>query len=300
MDCTVYTIIVTYNAMPWIDRCLVSLRKSTKSSIPVVIDNASSDGCVEYIRENYPEVVLFPQNSNLGFGQANNIGFKYALANQADYVLLLNQDAALHPKALELLLRQSDGKSLFSPLHCNGDGSQIDYMVKHATLLKAKNTLLDDLLLGKPKPIYEIGEICAACWLMPVSLLRTVGGFNPLFFHYGEDNNYYQRLKYHGVLVFLVPQALMFHNREIHGNMTAYKRRWIYRRLLLVATNINLSLLKRIKSYFEILKDCYVHALWKKQYIPGLFICNFVCLLFQYQKLMCCRKQDIVIGTTWI
>lgn len=286
--------------MAWIDRCLTSLRQSTIKSVPVVIDNASSDGSVEYIRKNYPEVVLFPQKKNLGFGQANNVGFKYALEHDADYVLLLNQDAALHPDALELLLQQSDGKSLFSPLHCNGDGSRIDYMVKNATLFKAKNTLVDDFLLAKPKQIYEIGEICAACWLMPVSMLRTIGGFNPLFFHYGEDNNYYQRLKYHGIPVFLVPQALMYHNREVHGNMTVYKKKWIYRRLLFVATNINLSLLKRIRSYLEVLKDCYVHALWKKQYIPGLFLCEMFNVLFKYNKILNSRKQDVTIGANWL
>lgn len=296
----IYIIIVTYNAMAWIDRCLTSLRQSTIESVPVVIDNASSDGSVEYIRKNYPEVVLFPQKKNLGFGQANNVGFKYALEHDADYVLLLNQDAALHPDALELLLQQSDGKSLFSPLHCNGDGSRIDYMVKNATLFKAKNTLVDDFLLAKPKQIYEIGEICAACWLMPVSMLRTIGGFNPLFFHYGEDNNYYQRLKYHGIPVFLVPQALMYHNREVHGNMTVYKKKWIYRRLLFVATNINLSLLKRIRSYLEVLKDCYVHALWKKQYIPGLFLCEMFNVLFKYNKILNSRKQDVTIGANWL
>lgn len=296
----IYIIIVTYNAMPWIDRCLTSLRQSTIESVPVVIDNASSDGSVEYIQKNYPEVVLFPQKKNLGFGQANNIGFKYALEQKADYVLLLNQDAALHPDALELLLQQSDGKSLFSPLHCNGDGSRIDYMVKNATLLKAKNTLVDDFLLAKPKQIYEIGEICAACWLMPVSMLRTIGGFNPLFFHYGEDNNYYQRLKYHGIPVFLVPQALMFHDREVHGNMTVYKRKWIYRRLLFAATNINLSLLRRIESYMEVLKDCYVHALWKKQYVPGLFACEMLNLLLKYRKILFSRKQDVTIGSNWL
>ena len=295
----IYTIIVTYNAMPWIDRCLTSLWQSTIKSVPVVIDNASSDGSVEYIRKNYPEVVLFPQKKNLGFGQANNVGFKYALEHDADYVLLLNQDAALHPDALELLLQQSDVKSLFSPLHCNGDGSKIDYIVKIATISKAQK-LVDDFLLAKPKQIYEIGEICAACWLMPVSMLKTIGGFNPLFFHYGEDNNYYQRLKYHGIPVFLVPQALMYHDREVHGNMTAYKKRWLYRRLLFVATDINLSLSKRIKSYIKVLKECYLHALWEKQYLPGLFACEMLNLLLKYRKILFSRKQDVTIGPNWL
>ena len=104
----IYTIIVTYNGLQWMDFCLGSLRASTVQTTPIIIDNNSSDKTVEYIRANYPECVILDNNKNLGFGRANNMGLSYALKNNADYVLLLNQDAAIAPNMLELCLSQSD------------------------------------------------------------------------------------------------------------------------------------------------------------------------------------------------
>ena len=112
----IFTIIVTYNGHKWVDFCLGSLRASTVQTIPLVIDNGSTDGTLDYIREHYPEAVLFPQEKNLGFGQANNVGIRYALAHGADYCLLLNQDAAISADSIELMLAQSDGESLLSPI----------------------------------------------------------------------------------------------------------------------------------------------------------------------------------------
>lgn len=164
----IYTIIVTYNAMQknWIDCCMKSLKESTIPSIPIIIDNCSTDGTRLHIPSRYPDALWFPQNRNLGFGQANNIGIKYALENDADYVLLLNQDASLEKKALQLMLEASDGQSLISPIHLNGDGSRIDDLF-HCSLRNARNSMDDDLIIGhKLQKSYETGEICAACWLI--------------------------------------------------------------------------------------------------------------------------------------
>lgn len=301
MDCTIYTIIVTFNAMPWIDRCLVSLRKSTKSSIPVVIDNASSDGCVEYIRENYPEVVLFPQNSNLGFGQANNIGFKYALANQADYVLLLNQDAALHPKALELLLQQSDGVSLLSPMHFNGEGTHLDYNFKSTLLASAKeNDLMDDLILNKCVSQYQVEMVCAACWLLPISLLKTIGGFDPLFFHYGEDDNYLHRLKFHDIKRKVIPQAFMYHARERQGNMKAFRSKIILRHFLMLGANINLGFWERFIGYLYVLKRCYLEYLPTGRYLPGNFTLSFIAYIMKSLRVVKSRQINKNKGENWL
>ena len=63
-----------------------------------------------------------------------------------------------------------------------------------------KNTLWDDMLVSnKLKNSYEMTEICAACWFMPQKLIKKIGGFNPLFYHYSEDSNYYKRMLYHQV-----------------------------------------------------------------------------------------------------
>src|SRR5690554_3011962 len=93
-------VIVTFNALPYIQECL----DSCKGSNIVVVDNASTDKTVTYIQTNFPHVQLFPQKQNLGFGQANNLGIRFALNNGADYVFLLNQDAYLEEGCLETLL----------------------------------------------------------------------------------------------------------------------------------------------------------------------------------------------------
>src|SRR5690606_23565222 len=94
-------IIVTYNGMPWIQKCLASC----KDHQIVVVDNNSTDGTVAFINENFAKVQLMPQKENLGFGQANNIGIAYALEQGAVYVFLLNQDAYLQADCIEKLIQ---------------------------------------------------------------------------------------------------------------------------------------------------------------------------------------------------
>jgi len=298
----IYAVIVTFNAMHhhWADRCLESLRQSTMPVTPILVDNASTDGTRTHIPEHYPEVVWLPQDYNLGFGQANNIGINYALQHEADYVLLLNQDAAIAPDALFLMTAISDSGSLISPLHLNGDGTKLDFMFSES-IRRSKNAMLDDLLVNqKLSQYYESSEICAACWLMPIGLINKIGGFNPLFFHYSEDNNYYHRLIYHHVRTLLVPQARMFHDRHLQGNIKAFNHKHLYRDLLLEATNINHSFGKRCIRFIKILFHCYSYDLPKKHYIPGKWLFEMGRLTTHARAIYCSRKTERLIGKNWL
>lgn len=82
--------------MQWLQKCL----DSCKGYQVIIVDNNSTDGTVSFIKENFPNIHLIPQTENLGFGQANNIGIKYALEQRAEYVFLLNQDAYLQEGCL--------------------------------------------------------------------------------------------------------------------------------------------------------------------------------------------------------
>lgn len=289
----ILTLIVTYNGTRWLEHCLADLSASTVHTDVLVVDNCSTDNTVEFISNNYPDIILFPQSVNLGFGQANNIGLRYALSNNYDFVLLLNQDAYLQPDALELLLKESDGMSLLTPIHMSGDGKHIDYVFKKYSLLKADNTLIDDLLVSHVKTAYPIGEVCAACWFMPIGLIKKIGGFNPLFAHYGEDNNYYQRMVYHNCPVIVVPKARVFHDREVHGNMTAFNSRLIEREMLLTVSNINIS------SFMHMLKPL-TSLMYKFRATPLGFIKAFSKILLQNRKVVVSRKTDGRVGTNWL
>lgn len=207
-------VIVTFNALPYIQECL----DSCKGSNIVVVDNASTDKTVTYIQTNFPHVQLFPQKQNLGFGQANNLGIRFALNNGADYVFLLNQDAYLEEGCLETLLeahRQNPNYGILSPIHLNGEGNKLDKNFSHYVSYNNNEDFYSDFILKKPlQDIYEVSFVNAAGWLLSKDILQTVGGFDPIFFHYGEDDNYCQRALYHDFKIGVVPTAFLRHDRE--------------------------------------------------------------------------------------
>ncbi len=296
----IYTIIVTYNGRHWVDFCLGSLRKSSIQTVPLVIDNCSTDDTLTYIREQYPEVILFPQEKNLGFGQANNIGLRYALAHNADYVLLLNQDAAIAPNALELMLAQSDGQSLLSPLHLNGNGTKVDASFRENSLCRCADLINDTFANNNIKPSYTCSEICAACWLLPRNIIDTIGGFNPLFFHYSEDNNYYQRLVYHHIKVLLVPAAHMYHDRHEFGNKKVWNAQWLHNMLTLTCTNINWTIGQRYREILHILWMCYAYRLREKQYCIGSFFLSVCTLITQISTIRNSQKKEKQTQPNWL
>ena len=243
----IFAIIVTYNAMPWIDRCLHSLAASSVPVQAVVVDNCSKDETVAHIRANYPDATLFAQEQNLGFGQGNNVGIRHAMQQGCDYVLLLNQDAWIDADMLATLLPYDDGKTLLSPVHLNGAHTQLDFFFGRNTVIRNgyKPLLDNDPLLAKASGIHPSDEICAACWLLSRAILENIGGFNPLFFHYNEDNNYQHRLFYHQYVVAWVGGCYVCHDREYRADPPIKYFR-VRQDLLLRSTDINHS---RVKGF---------------------------------------------------
>ncbi len=102
---SIYTIIVTYNGERWIRNCLAQLLKSSLPVHAIVIDNASQDGTVDIIRNEFSDVTLLQNAENKGFGAANNIAIQVALQHNADYIFLLNQDAYIEKDTLNQMLK---------------------------------------------------------------------------------------------------------------------------------------------------------------------------------------------------
>lgn len=214
----VHIIIVTYNAMKWAERCFKSLRQS---SVPVkcsIIDNGSTDGTQEYIKTHFPEIDFTQSELNLGFGKANNIGIEKAHKEGADFFYLMNQDAWIYEDSIEKLLKVYDSYSnkkeigILSPMHIDGTEKKLDIFLDKYIAINFKSRLISDLYFQTLDSFYEIQFINAAHWLIPRETIETVGGFNPYFFHYGEDVEYVNRVLFHKKKTLLVPASKVVHD----------------------------------------------------------------------------------------
>ncbi|MBT3689992.1 glycosyltransferase, partial [bacterium] len=87
----VAVIILNYNGKKYLPPLMGSLfsylPKNVEQEI-IIVDNNSSDDSIEYVKSNYPQVKLILNNENLGFAAGNNVGMKYAIENNFDYIML--------------------------------------------------------------------------------------------------------------------------------------------------------------------------------------------------------------------
>jgi GT2 family glycosyltransferase len=213
----IITIIVAYNGERYIRRCLECLRNSRGSEHNqiLVIDNDSSDLTCEIIENEFPEVELIRSNKNLGFGKANNIGLREVLKRGIPYAFLLNQDAYADENLLRKLLQIAEANpdyGILSPMQLNGRGDGVDFKFSRYCLTPELKEALETYP-DAMQHVYPTYFTNAAAWFIPRSFLEKVGGFAPMFPHYGEDNDLINRCHFHGFKVGILPEVSIRHDR---------------------------------------------------------------------------------------
>lgn len=243
-------IIVTYNGQKWIRQCLSSI--DTSKYDVLVIDNLSTDNTVEIISNEYPEVELIRNNENSGFGKANNIGLAIMLKKDYDYALLLNQDAWLEPDTIERLVEKQQKNSdywIVSPLQRNSIENGVEYLFGRY--------LKKNKINFKSTSIQKVKFVNAAIWLISRECVETVGGFAPIFPHYGEDDNYAYRVHYFGKKIGVDISTIAYHDNLRKIKDAHNKRKIDIYRLVIVflvtLTNIKHSLFRRYMKVLQIM-----------------------------------------------
>lgn len=237
----ILVIVVTYNAMKWVDKCFSSVRESTYPSDIYVIDNGSTDGTQHYIKEKYQEVIFYQSPENIGFGKANNIGLEYAIKNHYDYAYLLNQDAWIYPNTFKVLVQASCNNpdfGILSPMQMTRSEERLDKnFVSTCCSYKSNKFFLEDLFFERVREIYSVNHVMAAHWLINLNILQKVGIFSNTFPHYGEDTNLCHRMYFHKYKVGIVPEARAVHDREYRKQTKEQAVYQIYILLLLRLSN---------------------------------------------------------------
>ena len=226
----IYLIIVTFNAMKWAEKCFSSLRKSSVPVQTIVVDNGSNDGTQDFIKNNFPEVEFIQSPENLGFGKGNNLGIEMAYKKGADFFYLMNQDAWIFDDSIQNLLNvfenhpKKEEIGILSPMHLDGSEEKLDLFLDKYIAQNFKTRMISDLYLNQVKSFYEISFINAAHWFLPKETVEKVGGFNPYFFHYGEDNEYVNRLHFHGKKILLCAKSRVVHDGKQNLKKVDYEK----------------------------------------------------------------------------
>lgn len=294
-----FVIVVTYKGHKWYERCFTSLRNSSCPLQTIVIDNASNDGTVEYIREQFPEIILIESKENLGFGRANNLGMRYALDNGCDYVFLLNQDAWIEPNTLEELVsihQKYPEYGILSPMHLTKEKDHFNILFDDGN---RNYEITSDFYFGVKKDVYNVKYVNAAAWLISRYTLENIGGFTPIFLQYGEDDDYINRMRFHKFSLGLCPNVVIVHDHTTLKNvLTGGKERHLQSTLFeLLDLNSNLtpySLLKHlifviIKSLFRLDKNRLKNAIVDFKYIQQ-----------RVSKINKYKKQNSIKAPNWL
>jgi GT2 family glycosyltransferase len=223
----VVAVIVTYDALPWIENCLASLRGVET----VVVDNGSRDGTVELVRERFPEVRLI-ESENRGLAAGWNIGLRAA---ESRYALLLNADAWLLEGSLERLVEFADTRpraAVIGPRLLNPDGTLQRSVRGFPTLwrLATEYFFLRKLAPGsralnafyaggfEHDEVREVEVVMGACMLVRRDAIALVGYSDEDFFLFSEETDWCFRFREAGWEVVFFPGAECVHVRgAAHG-----------------------------------------------------------------------------------
>jgi GT2 family glycosyltransferase len=214
----VSVVIVTWNGRQYLDACLraVAAQQSVSAEI-VLVDNASTDGTVEFVRSHFPRVRIVTLTENRGFAGGNNAG---ARAARGEFVAFLNNDTVADANWLRALRSGIDVRSGFALAT-----SRIVYMHNPDVIDSAGDGLFrwggafkrhhgePVELAGAP---VEVFGVCGGACLMPKAVFDELGGFDDDFFASHEDVDLSYRARLRGYRCRYVPDAIVRH----HGSAT--------------------------------------------------------------------------------
>lgn len=221
-------VVVNYNVKAFLEQCLRTAFEALEGmdGEVFVVDNQSTDGSTEMVREKFPQVKLIANTENVGFSRANNQAIKESCG---EYVLLLNPDTVVgedvfhkvvdfldaHPKAGGLGVKMIDGTGRFLPESKRGlpTPTVAFFKIMGLSRLFPHSKLFGRYHLGHlpENEIAPIEILSGACMFLRKEMLDQVGLLDESFFMYGEDIDLSYRITLGGYENWYFPDAPIIH-----------------------------------------------------------------------------------------
>jgi GT2 family glycosyltransferase len=189
MNDRIFVVVLNYNKTLLTEQCINScLTLKSKHEI-ILVDNCSTDKSYRQIKVDNPEVVLLENQENLGYAGGNNVGIRYALEHDADYILVLNNDTIVPSNLLEVLkseIEKDKTIGAISPvIFCqNGKdiwyaGAEINYSNGDTTHINKLNHFYTSVL--------ETDYVSGCAMMISAEKIRKIGLFNERYFLMYEE-----------------------------------------------------------------------------------------------------------------
>ena len=231
-------IIVNYNSIALLLDAIDSIFDKTKDIVYeiIVVDNNSNDDSHRIIGEKYNEQIKYlALPENIGFGRANNEGINVAKGRN---IFLLNPDTILQNNAVKILSDFLDGNALVGVVGANlynDDGTYQPSFSQMYPSLKIELSNLFHLMFFQNKQninqtdqAIKTKSVVGAAMMVRKEVIEKVGGFDPRFFMYAEEEEWCDRIRKAGFLVFNVPSAKITH---LDGKSFQFSENRLKRRL---------------------------------------------------------------------
>jgi GT2 family glycosyltransferase len=220
-------VILCWNDRKVIGDCLRSIFNGTRGTTfeVIVSDNGSTDGSIEFIRKEFPQVRVLENGMNLRFAKGNNVGIRLS---QGEYVLILNPDTIIHEGTLEGMVAYADSHPNGGAFGCrilNRDGTYQRCQWPPYTLRSAWCAALHLGWLARISEWFQAGAYAgwngetersvgwlAGCFiLIRGELLKRLEGFDEQFFYFYEDTDLCRRIREAGYPVLYTPDFTITH-----------------------------------------------------------------------------------------
>lgn len=267
-------VIINWNDYEETAQCLTSLKDISYPHYEILlVDNGSSDGSIERLRHEFPDVtyVLLPEN--LGFTGGNNVATERALMSGADYILLLNNDTIVTPDFLQPLLARMEsnpkiaavtGKIYYAPAAKSGQSEIIWYAGSFRKWWMGFSHFgIDEQDTGQFERPREIAYASGCEMLLRSSVLHEIGLLSDDYFAYWEESDWCFRAKKAGYMAYYEPKSVIYHasTSSQHGKASAVHN-YLYARNAFIFAARHEYGLRRVKFWLLFPLQLVYLALW--------------------------------------
>lgn len=216
-DKTVYIIILNWNGFELTKECIESFSYVNTPHKLILVDNGSTDGSKEKLEAEFPYHTLIANEKNLGYAGGNNTGIKYALKQNASYILILNNDTVVAPDFLDTFIEHEAQQTRESVLGAKVvsyyQRRQLDHLggvwnsqTHNFDLIGKEAAVQDTTPFNKP-----LDYLTGCALFAKGSTFKKVGLFDPRYFLFWEEVDWCYRAKQMGVALRVCPNAILYH-----------------------------------------------------------------------------------------